>query len=169
MIENLNTLLPELFLTISIFVILMIGVFVKDSFNLVFYLSSTVILLTIFIILNTPNDIKKIFLDSFMRDSFSNFFKILILISSFFVLNSSKIFISDNKINKFEYPKNILISIIIIFDSVFFASLEISYLLSLIIGIIIGNVLLKRININRLRNIIFTLAFISSIFLISQA
>ena len=61
------------------------------------------------------------------------------------------------------------ISIIIIFDSVFFASLEISYLLSLIIGIIIGNVLLKKININRLRNIIFTLAFISSIFLISQA
>ena len=112
MIENLNTLLPELFLTISIFVILMIGVFVKDSFNLVFYLSSTVILLTIFIILNTPNDIKKIFLDSFMRDSFSNFFKILILISSFFVLNSSKIFISDNKIDKFEYPIIILISIL---------------------------------------------------------
>ena len=112
MIENLNTLLPELFLTISIFVILMIGVFVKDSFNLVFYLSSTVILLTIFIIFNTPNDIKKIFLDSFIRDSFSNFFKILILISSFFVLNSSKIFISDNKINKFEYPIIILISIL---------------------------------------------------------
>ena len=112
MIENLNTLLPELFLTISIFVILMIGVFVKDSFNLVFYLSSTVILLTIFIIFNTPNDIKKIFLDSFIRDSFSNFFKILILISSFFVLNSSKIFISDNKIDKFEYPIIILISIL---------------------------------------------------------
>ena len=50
MIENLNILLPELFLTISIFTILMIGVFVKNSFNLVFYLSSIIILLTIFII-----------------------------------------------------------------------------------------------------------------------
>ena len=36
MIENLNILLPELFLTISIFTILMIGVFVKNSFNLNF-------------------------------------------------------------------------------------------------------------------------------------
>ena len=112
MIENLNILLPELFLTISIFTILMIGVFVKNSFNLVFYLSSIIILLTIFIILNSSNQTEKIFLESFIRDSFSNFFKIVLLVSSFFVLNSSKIFISENKIDKFEYPIIILISIL---------------------------------------------------------
>ena len=55
---------------------------------------------------------KKIFLDSFTKDSFSNFFKILILISSLFVLNSSRNFITAKKINKFEYPIIILISIL---------------------------------------------------------
>ena len=75
MIENLNILLPELFLTISIFTILMIGVFVKNSFNLVFYLSSIIILLTIFIILNSSNQTEKIFLESFIRDSFQIFLR----------------------------------------------------------------------------------------------
>ena len=64
------------------------------------------------IIFNSPSSVEKIFLESFIRDGFSNFFKILILISSLFVLSSSKIFISDNKIDKFEYPIIILISIL---------------------------------------------------------
>ena len=111
MINNLNILLPEVFLTLSIFSILMIGVFTKKSFNLVFNLSSLIILITIAIIINTLSFSEKIFLESYSRDSFSNFFKILILISSLFVLNSSKTFILDNKIDKFEYPIIILISI----------------------------------------------------------
>ncbi len=112
MINNLNILLPEIFLTLSIFSILMIGVFIKNSFNLIFNLSSLIILLTIIIILNSPNNVEKIFLESFTRDSFSNFFKILILISSLFVLNSSKNYILDKKLTKFEYPIIILISIL---------------------------------------------------------
>ena len=52
MINNLNILLPEIFLTISIFSALMIGVFIKNSFNLIFNLSSIIILVTIAIILN---------------------------------------------------------------------------------------------------------------------
>ena len=112
MINNLNILLPEIFLTLSIFSILMIGVFIKNSFNLIFNLSSLIILLTVVIILNSSNNLEKIFLESFTRDAFSNFFKILILISSLFVLNSSKNFISDNKLAKFEYPIIILLSIL---------------------------------------------------------
>ena len=112
MINNLNILLPEIFLTLSIFSILMIGVFTKNSFNLIFNLSSLIILVTIAIILNSSNNIEKIFLESFTRDAFSNFFKILILISSLFVLNSSKNFIQDNKLSKFEYPIIILLSIL---------------------------------------------------------
>ena len=65
MIYNLNILLPEIFLTLSIFSILMIGVFLKNSFNLIFNLSSLIILVTIAIILNRPNIEEKIFLDSF--------------------------------------------------------------------------------------------------------
>ena len=112
MLNNLNILLPEIFLTLSIFSILMIGVFIKESFNLIFNLSSVIILFTIAIILNSSNETEKIFLDSFTRDSFSNFFKILILIASLFVLNTSKVFITDNKIGKFEYPIIILLSIL---------------------------------------------------------
>ena len=112
MLNNLNILLPEIFLTLSIFSILMIGVFIKESFNLIFNLSSAIILFTIAIILNSSNETEKIFLNSFTRDSFSNFFKILILIASLFVLNTSKIFITDNKIGKFEYPIIILLSIL---------------------------------------------------------
>ena len=112
MINNLNILLPEIFLTLSIFSILMVGVFTKKSFNLIFNLTSLIIILTIAIIFNSSNSEEKIFLDSFTRDPFSNFFKILILISSLFVLNSSKNFILDNKLDKFEYPIIILLSIL---------------------------------------------------------
>ena len=112
MINNLNILLPEIFLTLSIFSILMIGVFIKKSFNLIFNLTSLIIILTIVIIVNSSNDEENIFLDSFTRDSFSNFFKILILTSSLFVLNSSKNFILDNKLDKFEYPIIVLLSIL---------------------------------------------------------
>ena len=112
MLNNLNILLPEIFLTLSIFSILMIGVFIKNSFNLIFNLSSLILIITIGIILNNPNNQEKIFLDSFTRDGFSNFFKIIILISSLFVLNSSKNYILDNKLGKFEYPIIILLSIL---------------------------------------------------------
>ena len=67
-------------------------------------------------------------MDSFVRDEFSNFFKILILISSLFVLNSSKNFIIYNKLNKFEYPIIILISILGMFFMVSSNDLILFYL-----------------------------------------
>ncbi len=125
---DLNILLPEIFLAFSIFTILMIGVFIKNSFNLIFNLSLVIILITISIIFNSSNSIEKIFQDSFIRDSFSNFFKILILVSSLFVLNSSKNFIIDAKINKFEYPIVVLISILGMFFMVSSNDLILFYL-----------------------------------------
>ena len=78
MIDNLNIMLPEIFLTLSIFSILMIGVFIKRSFNLIFNLTSLIIVVTISIILTSPNNMEKIFLDSFTRDAFSNYLSYLI-------------------------------------------------------------------------------------------
>ena len=115
MINNLKVMLPEIFLSLSIFSILLIGVFKKKSFNLIFNLTSLIIIVTISIIISNPNNLEKIFLDSFTRDAFSNYFKILILISTLFVLNSSKSFIIDNKLDKFEYPIIVLLSILAIF------------------------------------------------------
>ena len=128
MINYLNILLPEIFLTLSIFSTLMLGVFLKNSFNLIFNLSSIIIIITIAIIFNRPNIEEKIFLDSFTRDAFSNFFKILILISSLFVLNTSKNYITDKKLDKFEYPIIILLSILGMFFMVSSNDIIIFYL-----------------------------------------
>ncbi len=128
MINSLNILLPEIFLSISIFSILMVGVFIKKSFNLIFNLTSLIIIILISIILSSPSYEEKIFLDSFTRDSFSNYFKILILLSSLFVLNSSKNFIIDSKLDKFEYPIIVLLSILGMFFMVSSNDLILFYL-----------------------------------------
>ena len=128
MINNLNILIPEIFLSLSIFAVLMFGVFIKKSFNIVFNLTSLILILTIAIILNNSNHEEKIFLDSFIRDAFSNYFKILILISSLFVLNSSRNFITENKLDKFEYPIIILLSILGMFFMVSANDLILFYL-----------------------------------------
>ena len=106
----------------------MIGVFFKKSFNIVFNLTSLIIIVTIAIIISSPNIEEKIFLDSFTRDAFSNYFKILILLSSLFVLNSSKNFIVENKLDKFEYPIIILLSILGMFFMVSANDLILFYL-----------------------------------------
>ena len=128
MINNLNIMFPEIFLSLSIFLILLIGVFIKKSFNLIFNFSSLIIIVTIAIILTSPNTEEKIFLDSFTRDAFSNYFKILILLSTLFVLNSSKNFIKDNKLDKFEYPIIILLSVLGMFFMVSANDLILFYL-----------------------------------------
>ena len=128
MINNLNILLPEIFLAISIFSILMIGVFVKNSYNIVTKLSLLVIVTTLTILLNNDVIPIKIFLNAFIHDPFANFIKILILISSFFVLISSQVFIKDNAIAKFEYPILILISILGMFFMVSSNDLILFYL-----------------------------------------
>ena len=128
MITNLNILIPEIFLSLSTFSILMIGVFLKKSFNIIFNLSTLIIIITIAIIISSPNSEEKIFLESFTRDAFSNYFKVLILLSSLFVLNSSKNFIVENKLDKFEYPIIILLSIIGMFFMVSSNDLILFYL-----------------------------------------
>ena len=78
--------------------------------------------------MTSPNTEEKIFLDSFTRDAFSNYFKILILLSTLFVLNSSKNFIIDNKLDKFEYPIIILLSVLGMFFMVSANDLILFYL-----------------------------------------
>ena len=128
MIKSLNLMFPEIFLSLSIFSTLLIGVYIKKSFNLIFNLTSLIMIVTIAIILTSLNIEGKIFSNSFTRDAFSNYFKILILLSSLFVLNSSKSFIIDNKLNKFEYPIIVLLSILGMFFMVSANDLILFYL-----------------------------------------
>ncbi len=124
----LNIILPELFLSLSIFSLLMIGVFLKNSFNLIFKLSLLTLILLSLILINSDILSVKIFKESFITDSFSKFIKLMILISCIFILNSSQLFIKENKINFFEYPIIILISILGMFIMVSSNDLILFYL-----------------------------------------
>jgi len=128
MTYNLNILFPEIYLSISIFLILMIGVFIKKSYDLVTNLSLISLIILIPVILNTESTTTKIFADSFIRDSYGNFIKILIIISTIFILYSSQVFIKENKIAKFEYPIIILLSILGMFFMVSSNDLILFYL-----------------------------------------
>ena len=110
--ENLNLILPEIVLFLGICTILMVGVFLKNSFQTVLRLSILVLISVIYLILKDWGGEAQIFLDSFKNDKFSDYFKVLILISSIFVFISSNQFVKDKNLHKFEYPIIIMFSIL---------------------------------------------------------
>tara|TARA_B100000941_G_scaffold213676_1_gene157030 strand:+ start:5574 stop:6983 length:1410 start_codon:yes stop_codon:yes gene_type:complete len=110
--ENLNLILPEIVLFIGICTILMVGVFLKNSFQTVLRLSILFLISVIYLILKDWGGEAQIFLDSFKNDKFSDYFKVLILISSIFVFISSNQFVKDKNLHKFEYPIIIMFSIL---------------------------------------------------------
>ena len=109
---EIKFLIPEIFLSISIFTLLIIGVFIKNSFEIIYRLTILTIFSLILIILTGENQSAKIFSESFVVDKFSLYSKFLILVSCFFVLLISKKYIIDIKNDKFEYPIIILLSIL---------------------------------------------------------
>ena len=110
--ENINFFLPEIFLTISILITLMIGVFFKNSYVLVTSIIYGIIIALILIILNSFDHSFKLFSDSFVSNSFTSFFKVLILVGTFFVLIITQNFIKETKINYFEYSLVLLLSVL---------------------------------------------------------
>ena len=126
--NNINALYPEVFLSLGIMSVLMIGVFTKNSYNLVNRLCLLILLITTAIIFNSLDYSEKVFLESFSKDKFSDFIKILILVSSIFVLSTTQNFINNVKISKFEYPILILLSILGMFFMVSANDLILFYL-----------------------------------------
>ena len=109
--DQLNFIIPELFLTASIMILLMIGVFYKNSFNLIFKLSVIILLATFILLFNHSIDTSaKLFNNSYAIDYFSLFMKVLTLIACIFVMLSSFDYIKLIGINKMEYPILILSS-----------------------------------------------------------
>jgi len=105
-------ILPELFLSVAVMALLMIGVFIKKSFKLVYLLTILSLMFVIVLVLNQPNEIEKIFNESYIIDKLSIFMKALTLIFCLFVLLSSKDYIKKNSIDKIEYPILILSSVL---------------------------------------------------------
>ena len=110
--ENFNLILPEIFLSLSIFATLLIGVFFKNSYNLVTNLTYLIIVILLLIIFNSFNESGNLFSNSFVSNSFINFFKILILLGTLFVMFITQNFIRETKINYFEYPLLLLFSVL---------------------------------------------------------
>jgi len=121
-------LIPEIILSLSIFSLLIIGVFIKNSFDFIYRLSIFLVFLLILVIISGDGESIKIFNESFILDEFSSFAKLLVLTSSFFVLIMSKKYIQDTKNNKFEYPIIILLSILGMFFMVSANDLILFYL-----------------------------------------
>ena len=107
--EQLNLIIPELFLTTSIMILLMIGVFYKNSFNLIFKLSTIILLATFILLFNHSIDTSaKLFNNSYTIDYLSLLMKALTLVACIFVMLSSFDYIKLIGINKIEYPILIL-------------------------------------------------------------
>ena len=78
--DQLYLIIPELFLTISILILLMIGVFYRHSFNLIFKLSTIVLLGTFILLFNHPVDTSSnLFNNSYIIDYLSLIVEFLII------------------------------------------------------------------------------------------
>ena len=112
--ENLNLVLPEIFISLSIMFLLLLGVFKKNSSILIQNISLLILLISAVIILNEIIEIKKMYLfnNSVVIDYLSSFMKMITLLAAFVVLAISKSYLKIIKIFKIEYPILILSSIL---------------------------------------------------------
>ena len=114
--DKLNFIYPEIFISISIMFLLILGVFKKNSSNLINILSILVLMVTLALIFNSPlNTDIAIFNGSYKIDFISSYMKILTILSGIFVLITSSKFLKIFKIFQIEYSILILSSILGIF------------------------------------------------------
>ena len=113
MINNLNFIYPEIFISLSIMFLLMVGAFKKNSSNLIFNLSIITLIGTLALILSYPMQSNiNLFNDSYKIDYLSSFMKILTMGSGIFVLITSARYLKLFKIFQVEYSILILCSIL---------------------------------------------------------
>ena len=111
---NLNLVLPEIFISLSIMFLLILGVFKKDSSKIIYNLSILILLITAVITFNETLAINRVtlFNDSIIVDYLSSLMKIITLLGAFMVLLISSSYLKTFKIFKIEYPILILCSVL---------------------------------------------------------
>jgi len=111
---NLTLVLPEIFLSLAIMFMLILGVFKKKSSKLIQNFSLIILLITAVITFNETlsNNTTLIFKESMIIDYFSSFMKIITLIAAFLVLTISSSYLKTLKLLKIEYPILILSSVL---------------------------------------------------------
>ena len=111
--NNIDFISPEIFISLAIMFLLILGVFKKKSSDLIHYLSIISLLITGILILNNPSDtIITLFSGSFIIDNLSSFMKSLTILGGATILLISKKFLELSKIFLIEYPILILSSIL---------------------------------------------------------
>ena len=111
--NNLDFILPEIFISLAIMFLLILGVFKKKSSNIIHYLSIVCLLITSILIINNPSGTQvTLFSGSFIIDNLSSFMKILTILGGASILLMSKKFLKISKIFLIEYPILILSSIL---------------------------------------------------------
>ena len=111
---NIEFIFPEIFLSLSIMFLLILGVFKKNSSKLIQNISLIVLLITAVITLNETFGTSQMFLfnNSMVIDYLSSFMKIITLLAAFLVLVISSNYLKTFKIFKIEYPILILSSVL---------------------------------------------------------
>ncbi len=110
---NLDLIFPEIYLSLSIMFLLMIGVFKKNAEYLVYNLSIITLLVLLALVMNLFSINETfVFNESYKIDNLSSFMKSLTIISAIFVMISSFTYLKTLKILKIEYPILILSSIL---------------------------------------------------------
>jgi NADH-quinone oxidoreductase subunit N len=111
--DNLSFISPEIFISLSIMFLLILGVFKRNSSSLIHNLSIVSLLITSALTYNNSFE-EKFFLfnNSYIIDHLSSFMKILTILSGAFVLLISAKYLKIFKIFLIEYPILILCSIL---------------------------------------------------------
>ena len=110
---NLNLIFPEIFISLAIMFLLIVGVFKKNSSNLIYNLTIISMLIVLALTFNYPIETElSLFNESYKIDYLSTFMKILTLVSGVFVMLTSSKYIQITKILKIEYPILLLSSIL---------------------------------------------------------
>ncbi len=112
--SNLEFVFPEIFLSLSIMFLLILGVFKKNSSKLIQNVSLIVLLITAVITFNETLGIeeKLLFNESIIIDYLSSLMKIITLLAAFLALVISSNYLRTLKILKIEYPILILSSVL---------------------------------------------------------
>ena len=111
--ENLQYIFPEIFISISIMLFLLIGVFKKNSASLIYNLSNISLVILLALIINLSSlDTIYLFNESYLIDNLSNYMKIILVGSGIFVMLTGSKYIQVINLNKIEYPILILSSIL---------------------------------------------------------
>ena len=111
--NNLHFISPEIFISLTVMFLLILGVFIKNSSNLIHNLSMIFLLITGILILNIPQETSiTLFSDSYIIDNLSFYMKTLTILGGVVVLSISKKYLKIFNIFLIEYPILILSSIL---------------------------------------------------------